>query len=286
MRPEKELLVRDVDQHLEKSDYVFLTNYERITVEGTRRLLDGLEDFDVGRFVFTSTMLVHAPVRPGQRIREDSPLGASWPYPESKIETEGLIADHESGVPHTHLRLAGVYTEHGTQPTLVQQIKRIYEQDLKGFFFPGDTEAGQSLLHLDDAVESLARAVDRRDRLEDGPILVGEADPLGYAELQDRIGELIWGTEWPTIKVPEPAAKAAAWAEDKVSEDAFIKPYMIDMADDHYALDLSRAREWLGWEPAHRLEDELETIVGRLRAEPAKWYRENDLEVPETLEIA
>lgn len=38
MRPEKELLVRDVDQHLDKSDYVFLTNYERITVEETESL--------------------------------------------------------------------------------------------------------------------------------------------------------------------------------------------------------------------------------------------------------
>lgn len=38
MRPEKELLVRDVDQHLDKSDYVFLANYERITVEETETL--------------------------------------------------------------------------------------------------------------------------------------------------------------------------------------------------------------------------------------------------------
>ncbi len=38
MRPEKELLVRDVDRHLDKSDYVFLTNYERITVEETESL--------------------------------------------------------------------------------------------------------------------------------------------------------------------------------------------------------------------------------------------------------
>lgn len=42
MRPEKELLVRDVDQHLDKSDYVFLTNYERITVEETEMLRDSL----------------------------------------------------------------------------------------------------------------------------------------------------------------------------------------------------------------------------------------------------
>lgn len=252
--------------------------YDRITVQGTRRLLEHLEGFELERFVFTSTMLVHEAVKPGQRIDEGSPLEANWPYPESKIETERLIVDHTPPVPHTLLRLAGVYTDWGTQPTLAEQIRRIFEQDLKGFFFPGDSSAGQSILHLDDAVDALARTVDRRRELEDGPILVGEPEPMGYAELQDRIGELLWGTEWPTIRVPEPAAKAAAWAEDRVT-DAFIKPYMIEMADDHYALDIRRAREWLGWEPEHRLANELETIVGRLEEDPMRWYRENGLEI-------
>lgn len=38
MRPEKEYLVEEVGQHLAKSDYVYLTNYERITVEETSEL--------------------------------------------------------------------------------------------------------------------------------------------------------------------------------------------------------------------------------------------------------
>jgi len=33
MRPEKQYLVEEVNNHLNKSDYVYLTNYERITVE-------------------------------------------------------------------------------------------------------------------------------------------------------------------------------------------------------------------------------------------------------------
>lgn len=33
MRPEKKYLVTEVNQHLDKSDYVYLVNYERITVE-------------------------------------------------------------------------------------------------------------------------------------------------------------------------------------------------------------------------------------------------------------
>lgn len=33
MRPEKKYLVAEVDHHLDKSDYVYLVNYERITVQ-------------------------------------------------------------------------------------------------------------------------------------------------------------------------------------------------------------------------------------------------------------
>jgi nucleoside-diphosphate-sugar epimerase len=41
---------------------------------GTRRLLRALQDFEVGQFVFSSSMLVHATQEPGRPINEDSPL--------------------------------------------------------------------------------------------------------------------------------------------------------------------------------------------------------------------
>ncbi|MGJ3243221.1 MAG: 50S ribosomal protein L10 [Opitutales bacterium] len=44
MRPEKEYMVEAVDTHLGKSDYVYLTNYERITVEETATLRDKLSE--------------------------------------------------------------------------------------------------------------------------------------------------------------------------------------------------------------------------------------------------
>jgi nucleoside-diphosphate-sugar epimerase len=42
-----------------------------------------------------------------------------------------------------------------------------------------------------------------------------------------------------------------------LDEDPFIKPWMIDFADDHYALDVSRARTPLGWYPKHSLREAL-----------------------------
>ncbi len=38
MRPEKQYLVEEVNNHLNKSDYVYLTNYDRITVDETAEL--------------------------------------------------------------------------------------------------------------------------------------------------------------------------------------------------------------------------------------------------------
>ena len=58
---------------------------------------------------------------------------------------------------------------------------------------------------------------------------------------------------------------------------------MIDRANDHYALDITRARALLGWEPKRSLRATLPTIVAALKADPLGWYRENELEPPSAL---
>jgi dTDP-D-glucose 4,6-dehydratase len=60
--------------------------------------------------------------------------------------------------------------------------------------------------------------------------------------------------------------------------DPFIKPWMIDRANDHYALDITRARTQLGWGPKRSLRDTLPKMVSGLKADPLAWYRENELE--------
>lgn len=254
--------------------------YRQVTVDGTARLLDALRACHVEQFLFSSTMLVHSPCEVGKHIRETDPLEAKWPYPQSKIETEKLIREKHGDIRSVLLRIAGVYTDWGTQPTLVQQIKRIYEKDFQGHFFPGDQDTGQSAIYLDDVVDSIVRCVDDRSSIPDGqPILIGEADPPSYALLQDRISELIHGESWSTLYVPPALAKVGAAVTDTISGgDAFIKPFMVDMADDHYALDISLAKRLLGWEPKNRLIDHLPIIVKRLLDNPKEWYERNGLD--------
>jgi nucleoside-diphosphate-sugar epimerase len=79
----------------------------------------------VEQFVFSSTMLVHAPVSPGQLIDENSPIEPRWAYPQSKVTTEALIWERRGNVPVVVLRIAGVYDDRGDNAFLAQQLSRV-----------------------------------------------------------------------------------------------------------------------------------------------------------------
>lgn len=266
--------------------------YEAVNVEGTRRLIRGLQDFDVEQFVYSSTMLVHKAGEPGETIDESQPLEPGWAYPRSKARTEQVIRDNHGRIPFVLLRLAGIYDEQTSVPTFSHQIARIYERDLQSHLYSGSTDAGQAMLHRQDMVEAFARTVDRRGELPlDAEIMVGEPETLSYDDVQDRLGMLIHGSsQWRTIRVPAHVAAAGAWAQDKAEpvipdaidqgERPFIRPFMVTMASDNYALDISRARDWLGWEPRHRLADELAAMVDALTSDPLGWYEANKITPP------
>ena len=263
--------------------------YDEVTVRGTQRLLCALKDFEVGQFIFSSTMLVHAPCEPGQRINEEWPLEPKWDYPQSKIETENLIRAERGSTPVVLLRISGVYNDFCHSIPLAHQIQRIYENQITAKVFPGDIMRGQSFLHLDDLVNALALTVQRRAELPpETVLLLGEPETLSYDELQREFGRLIHGpqTEWETHRIPKAIAKTGAWFQDLPPVEAvtgaepFIKPWMIDIADEHYALDISHARALLGWEPEDSLRATLPKMVAALKADPPDWYRRNGLEPP------
>ncbi|MGE0371185.1 MAG: NAD-dependent epimerase/dehydratase family protein [Gammaproteobacteria bacterium] len=266
--------------------------YRTVNVEGSRRLLRLLAEFDVEQFIYSGTMLVHAPCMPGERIDESREISPRWSYPESKAAAEAAIREGRGRIPVVFLHLAGYYDEMIANPVLAHQIARVYERDLTSHLYSGNTDTGQSVLHRDDMIDAFRRAIERRSRLPDEvTILIGEAEPMSYRDLQNGLGRLIHGEQtWQTLTMPKPLAAAGAWLEDRLEavipdridagKKPFIQPFMIGMSDDHYALDIRRARNLLGWEPRHRISTTLPRIVGALRDDPVGWYRANHMTPP------
>jgi hypothetical protein len=58
---------------------------------------------------------------------------------------------------------------------------------------------------------------------------------------------------------------------------------MIERANDHYALDISRAKQLLDWSPQRSLRRTIPVMIAALLADPIGWYRENNLELPPAL---
>jgi nucleoside-diphosphate-sugar epimerase len=257
--------------------------YDALTIQGTRRVLEALRRFQCDQLLFSSTMLIHAPCQHGERINEDWPLEPKWPYPQSKVATEALIHERRGQVPAAILRIAGVYDDLCHSIPIAHQIQRIWERQLISHVFPGDTSHGQSFVHLDDVVDAIELTIERRQRLPaEVPILIGEPETLGYQDLQDLIAQELFGEHWVTERIPKELAKVGAWLEDELplGEEPFIKPWMIDIADDHYALDITRARQLLGWEPRRTLRSALPVMLAELKRHPDHWYTENHLTPP------
>lgn len=259
--------------------------YEKVTVRGTATLLRLLREsgFRVEQFVFASTMLVHAPTMPGRRIDENALIAPTWPYPQSKVRTERVIHDDRGDIPAVILRIAGVYDDLGHSAPLPRQIQRIFERDPTAYVFPGDLSHGQAMVHRDDVVDLYERLVARRADLPPELVLqIGEPETIPYGEMQTMLGRLIHGEDWKTARISKRLAKIGAWLQDRLplGPAPFVKPWMIDRADDHYELDITRARTLIGWEPRRRLRETLPTIVAALKADPWAWYRENEVTPP------
>ena len=251
--------------------------YDTVTVQGTEKLLQALQDFTVHQFVFTSTNLVYKPTSPGQKIDEDWPLDPTWDYPESKVKTENVIHEKRGAIPAVVLRLAGAYGDEGHSIPITHQIQRIYEKSLTSYFYSGDLLHGNAFVHLDDLVDALVKTVERRKELpEEVAINISEPYTFSYDELQQHIGQHLHGEEWATLEIPKPLAKVGAWAQELVS-DPFIKPWMIDRADDHYELDINRAQQLLNWQPQHDLKSTIPIMIEKLKQDPEAWYKKNNL---------
>jgi nucleoside-diphosphate-sugar epimerase len=263
--------------------------YRTLTVQGTLRLIGALRRFErVEQLAFASTLLVMRPVEDAsEALTEQSELQGEWDYPQSKIAAESMIRAEHGDIPAVILRMAGAYDEDGNSPPLTEHIARIHEKRIESYLFPGDPSRGQPFVHLDDLVDCFRRVIEQRAHL--GPLeifLVAEPDVMSHEALQDRIGLLVHGKKWPTIRVPAAVAKAGAWVKEKLApegEEPFIRPWMVDLADAHYPASIQRVRERIGWVPKRRLHDVLVEMIGRMQEDPIAFYEANGLPVPEEL---
>ncbi|MBA3237713.1 MAG: NAD(P)-dependent oxidoreductase [Parachlamydiaceae bacterium] len=255
--------------------------YQNITIEGTERLIQNLKKhFKLNQFIFSSTLLVYEPCQRGKKITEDSPLRPSWEYPKSKVLSEEILFKENQDIHLVIFRISGCYDDYCNSIPISHQIKRINEKQFQKHFFPGEIENGAPFLHLDDLADAFFNAVQKRNELpHEVALILAENKTYSYDSLQKRLGELLLSQKFTTYSIPKFVAKTGSWIENNLPfyPKPFIQPWMIEIADDHYDVDISLAKKLLDWEPKKDLYDTLPLIVQALKKDPVKWYKDHKL---------
>jgi nucleoside-diphosphate-sugar epimerase len=235
--------------HLNNPPPSLQREYERVNVEGTRRLVEAARKAGSDRMIFFSTINVYGPTPPGLIFDEDAPLRPVDPYAASKVRGEEIVL---SGVNAVVLRLAAVYG-----PRMKGNYRRMAAALHKGLFCPvGSGENRRTLVFDEDAAAAaLVAAIHpaapgRIFNVTDGEVHTLREIIAAICRVLDR--------RYPLLSLPYPAVLAGSG----IIEDLFrfcgirapLNRALVNKLVEEAAVSGARLQNQLGYRPEYDLE--------------------------------
>lgn len=266
--------------------------YEKVNEGGTRNLLEALDDFEVGTFIFTSSTAAmkgldinSSGIDTGHRLTETSPLGSRLEYGESKRRAEEIATGFKDRTKVFIVRLAGVYALECRLIPLAHQIATIHKKDLSSWFLPGGGRGCISYVHVNDVLDGLERMVKCSNEIPSGSVyIISEEDYLSYAELYGLIYKDLHrnGGDLRPISLPGMLLRGGVCAANCLSrlrghQDYFFKPWMVNHSLLRYCFDTGKAKRELGWQANRLLRHYIHDILGELKRDPERWFEVNNI---------
>lgn len=221
-------------------------SYVRTNVEGTLNVLQSAIRNDVGLVIHTSTSEVYGTAR-SIPISESHSLQGQSPYSATKIGADKIAESfHLSfGLPVVTVRPFNTYgprqSARAVIPTIVTQA--LADEPIR----LGNLEPTRDLNYVADTVAGFIKAAE-------SPKAVGEVINLGT------------GRETSIAELAASILKTLGKDLPVITESERVRPEKSEV--DRLCADASKARELLGWEPKHTLEEGLSRTI--------EWIRENN----------
>jgi UDP-glucuronate decarboxylase len=179
-----------------------------------------------------------------------NPIGPRSCYDEGKRVAETLMMDYHRQ-DKVDIRIARIFNTYGTrmQEGDGRVVSNFIVQALRGqeLTLYGTGEQTRSFCYVDDLVEGLVRLMAAEGRHE--PVNLGNPVEFTIKELSERVSRIVGG-EVKMVYRPLPQ-------DDPTQRQP----------------DITRAREWLGWEPRVQLEEGLQKTVEYFRQRLFKGHR-------------
>ena len=220
-------------------------SFVQTNVEGTQVLLNVAKDAGIERFLQISTDEVYGSLGPTGRFTEDSPIQPSSAYSASKAGADMLVlAAHTTHGMHTMVtRCSNNYGPYQFPEKLIPLFitNALHDDSLPLY---GDGKNVRSWLHVDDHSDAIMKVL-----LSGKP---GEVYNIGGAPESEK--ENVFVT-YEILKILEKPDSLVKPVEDRLGHDR------------RYAVDYSKIKAELGWEPKVDFDTGLRDTV--------QWYLEN-----------
>jgi dTDP-glucose 4,6-dehydratase len=217
--------------------------FVRTNVLGTQVLLDACKAAGIRRFVMVSTDEVYGSLGPTGAFSESSPLQPSSPYAASKAAADlvTLAYGHTFGLDVVVTRCSNNYGRYQFPEKLIPLmiVNALHDKPLPVY---GDGGNVRDWLHVEDHCDALLAVLERGRG--------GEVYNIGGGSEQKNI-DLVRGL----LKLLGKGEHLIRFVADRPGHDR------------RYAIDPTKIRNELGWQPAHSFEQGLEETV--------RWYTEN-----------
>jgi nucleoside-diphosphate-sugar epimerase len=234
----------------ELGDWGDPATFERVNVDGTRRVLVAAQRAGVRRVVHVGTEAALLAGQPLVAVDETAPLRPDSPalYSATKARAEAEVLTAPPSIETVVVRPRFVWGPGDATllPALAEQVRS------GRFAWIGDGRHLTATTHVDNTVEGLVLAATRgRDR---GVWFVTDGDPIPFREMVERL-LATQGVEIPDRSVPAPVARALAEAGERLWRALPLpgRPpltrFALWIASLECTIDDSRAERELGYAP-------------------------------------
>jgi nucleoside-diphosphate-sugar epimerase len=220
--------------------------YERVNVQGTRRLAEGAAAAGVQRVVFLSTVKVHGE---SGHFNEASAMAPADPYAASKRRGEDVLRDiaARTGLECVIVRSPLVYG-----PGVRANFQSLLAAVRRGTILPLASIANRrSLVGVDNLADMIAVCAEHPAAMNEA-FLVSDGDDLSTPELVRRLAAAA-GRQARLLPLPVWALRAAAAPLGRLPA--------VDRLTGSLTVDISKARRLLGWVPPVTVDEGLRRVA-------------------------
>lgn len=210
--------------------------------ENTKRLLQAVADGNskIYRFIFLSSLAAAGPSCNGVPLREDSPSKPVSIYGRSKLEAEKAVLKYAYKMPFTIIRPPAVYGPRDSDFFIFFKL-------IKSGIFPYWGESHYSLIYVDDLVQGIILAAEKKEA-ENKIFFLSDNMHYSGEEIAKEIG-LAFDSKALKIRVPRSIMPFLALIGEKLKKKGIINRDKIrELYYSNWTCDSSRAREELGFD--------------------------------------